>query len=208
MYSIEEFIQELANERTDKLGFSENLYAGNTRESIIRKHNLLTYLTKMKSVNPRILLLGEAPGHKGCRLTGIPFTSERVLANHSFFQGLDFHFINEDLECEQSATIVWNVLQNFTDKPLIWNIFPFHPYDGINFNTNRTPNETELELGKEYVLKLLQIFNIDTIVACGRKPESKLKGININHKYVRHPANGGRKKFVEGLTEIMNNYEF
>ena len=75
MYSIEEFIQELANERTDKLGFSENLYAGNTRESIIRKHNLLTYLTKMKSVNPRILLLGEAPGHKGCRLTGIPFTS-------------------------------------------------------------------------------------------------------------------------------------
>ena len=75
MYSIEEFIQELANERTDKLGFSENLYSGTTRESIIRKHNLLTYLTKMKSLNPRILLLGEAPGNKGCKLTGIPFTS-------------------------------------------------------------------------------------------------------------------------------------
>src|SRR5690554_7935733 len=175
MYSIEEFIQELANERTEKVGVSENVYAGNTRESIIRKHNLLTYLTKMKSVNPRILLLGEAPGHKGCRLTGIPFTSERVLANHSFFQGLDFHFINENLECEQSATIVWNVLQNFTDKPLIWDIFLFHSYDGINFNTNSTPNETELELGKEYVIKLLQIFIIDTIFVCSRTLDSKLK---------------------------------
>jgi uracil-DNA glycosylase len=27
------------------------------------------------------LLLGEAPGHKGCALTGIPFTSQRVLTS-------------------------------------------------------------------------------------------------------------------------------
>ncbi len=206
MHSIEHFIEELGNENLDKYGFSENLYAGNSKESVIRKHNLLTYLEKMKSLNPRFLLLGEAPGYKGCRLTGVPFTSEKILANHSFFQDFGFQFINEKLESEQSATIVWNVLQDLNNKPLIWNIFPFHPYDGNDYQSNRTPNENELELGKSYLDKLLEIFDIDIIAAVGRKPESKLKDIGIEYRYVRHPANGGKNKFVDGINEIIAEF--
>lgn len=204
MYSIKTFIEGLENENLNEIGFSENLYAGNSKESMIRKHNLLTYLMKMKSLNPKLLLLGEAPGYKGCRLTGIPFTSESILANHAFFKNLDFHFINDKLESEQSATIVWNVLQDYREKPLIWNIFPFHPYDGKNQNTNRTPNENELELGKVYLLKLLDIFNIEIIAAVGRKPESKIKEVSIKSHYVRHPANGGKTKFINGINKIMS----
>jgi len=203
MHTIEQFIKDLENENLDKLGFSENLYAGDNKESIIRKHNLLTYLENMKSLNPKFLLLGEAPGYKGCRLTGVPFTSEKILASHSFFADFDFKFINENLESEQSATIVWNVLQDLKSKPLIWNIFPFHPYNGNDCQTNRTPNEKELELGKEYLIKLLKIFEIDFIAAVGRKPESKLSGIETKYQYVRHPANGGKNKFVEGIKEII-----
>jgi len=203
MQTIEQFIKDLENENLDKFGFSENLYAGNSTESIIRKHNLLTYLQKMKSLRPKFLLLGEAPGYKGCRLTGVPFTSEKILANHSFFKDFGFQFINEKLESEQSATIVWNVLQGLKSKPLIWNIFPFHPYDGTNSYTNRTPSENELELGKKYLIKLLEIFEIDIIAAVGRKPESRLKDIGIKYKYVRHPANGGKNKFVDGINEIV-----
>jgi hypothetical protein len=204
MHTIEKFIAELENENLSEIGFSENLYAGNSRESRIRKQNLLTYLVKMKSLNPKFLLLGEAPGHKGCRLTGIPFTSEKILANHPFFKNLNFQFINDNLESEQSATIVWNLLQNCDNKPLIWNIFPFHPYDGLNQNTNRTPNQNELEIGKKYLLILLDIFKINLIAAVGRKPESKLKEIGIQYQYVRHPANGGKNKFVIGINKLMN----
>lgn len=203
MHTIDKFITELENENLSEIGFSENLYTGNSSGSIIRKHNLLTYLLKMKSLNPKFLLLGEAPGYKGCRLTGIPFTSEKILANHPFFKDLNFQFINDNLESEQSATIVWNILQNYENKPLIWNIFPFHPYDGLNHNTNRTPNENELEIGKEYLLKLLDIFKINLIAAVGRKPESKINEINIQYQYVRHPANGGRNKFVSGINKLM-----
>lgn len=203
MQTIEQFIQDLGNENLDKYGFSENLYAGDSRESVIRKHNLLTYLQNMKFLKPRFLLLGEAPGYKGCRLTGVPFTSERILANHSFFKDFDFQFISEKLESEQSATIVWNVLQGLKNKPLIWNIFPYHPHDGSYYQTNRTPNEKELELGKKYLAKLLEIFEIDIIVAVGRKPESKIRDLGIEYKYVRHPANGGKNKFVDGINEIV-----
>ena len=201
--NIENFIKDLENAEIDKLGFSENLYAGRNNESSIRKHNLRTYLQRMKSLNPKILLLGEAPGYKGCRLTGIPFTSEKILANHLFFKNLDYQFINEKLESEQSATIVWNALQDIENKPLIWNIFPFHPFDGKDYSTNRTPNETELELGKEFLKKLLQLFDIEIIAAVGRKPESKLKELNFRYQYVRHPANGGKNKFIEGISKIM-----
>lgn len=204
MYTIESFIEDLKNEKNHRLGFSENLYSGNDRDANIRRHNLLTYFSKMKSLNPKILLLGEAPGYKGCRLTGVPFTSEKILANHDFFKNQNFQFINQTLETEQSATIVWNVLQDFENKPLIWNIFPFHPYDGINLNSNRTPTDTELELGKEYLLKLLHLFNIELIAAVGRKPESKLQSLNISYEYVRHPANGGKKKFVDGISRLLN----
>ena len=204
MHNIKSFITDLVNAKIDSLGFSENLYSGNSNESLIRKHNLELYLEQMKLSKPKLLLLGEAPGYKGCRLTGVPFTSEKILANHSYFQDNDYKFINKNLESEQSATIVWNVLHEFENKPLIWNIFPFHPYDGNNYNTNRTPNENELEFGKEYLLNLLEIFKIDTIAAVGRKPESKLKEINIKSQYVRHPANGGKSKFVEGINNIIN----
>jgi hypothetical protein len=203
MHNIISFIKDLENTEINNLGYSVNLYA-NDDNSLIRKHNLETYLKQMKSLKPRLLLLGEAPGYKGCRLTGVPFTSEKILANNSFFKDIDYKFINERFESEQSATIVWDALNEFDYKPLIWNIFPFHPYDGKDYNSNRPPNERELELGEKHLLKLLEIFEIDTIVAVGRKPESKLKGIDIRSEYVRHPANGGKNKFVEGIKNIMN----
>lgn len=136
-------------------------------------------------------------------MTGVPFTSEKILANNSFFKDFGFQFINEKLESEQSATIVWSVLENLRYIPLIWNIFPYHPYNGNDYHSNRTPNENELELGKNYLIKLLGIFEIDIIAAVGRKPESKLKDIGIEYKYIRHPANGGKSEFIDGINQIF-----
>ena len=46
-------------------------------------------------------------------------------------------------------------------------------------------------------------INIDNIIALGRKPESKLKGFGYHYGYIRHPANGGKNKFVNGLKEVL-----
>ena len=197
MTEIDLFINNISTSMNEELGTSENLYRGNSFESRVRRWNLNLYLEKMKTTSPKVLFLGEAPGYKGCKLTGIPFTSEKMVAANSFFSSQDYKFINsaDKLESEISATIVWNELESFERKPLIWNIFPFHPYQENDPNSNRTPNNAELNLGREVLEQLLTIFSIEKIVAVGRKPESRLTELGIDFAYVRHPANGGKNDF-------------
>lgn len=204
MNQIDNFISRLS--LVSKTKETTNLYFGDSKESQIRRNNLKTYLTKMKNLNPRFLILGEAPGYKGCRLSGIAFTSEKVLFENSFFEKEQIEFINklDKLESEISATIVWSEISKLTTKPLIWNIYPFHPHSADDIKTNRTPTNTELEEGKGFLRELLQIFDIQKIIALGRKPESQLSEIEIPSVYVRHPANGGKNQFVTGLNNEMN----
>lgn len=199
MDPITNFISELSLVR--KSGDTTNLYSGDSRESKIRRNNLEVYLTIMKDLEPTVLLLGEAPGHKGCRLSGIPFTSERVLAENPFFRNKEIQFINEpaNLESEISATIVWGEISKLDIKPLIWNIFPFHPHSANDVKTNRTPTTAELEEGKEFLEKIVALFPIKKILALGRKPQSQLAEIGLPFSYIRHPANGGKAEFVKGI---------
>lgn len=205
MTGITSFIKTIENSENEKIGSSENLYKGNSFESKVRKWNLNLYLENMKAINPHILFLGEAPGYKGCKLTGIPFTSEKMVATNNFFKGHSYKFINQPnkFESEISATIIWSELNKFNNKPLIWNIFPFHPYQQNNSDSNRTPNNDELNLGKSILKDLLQLFSIKKIVAIGRKPESRLNELGIDYVYVRHPANGGKNEFIEGINKIL-----
>ena len=199
MEQIDNFISRLS--LIKKTSDTTNLYFGDSRESEIRRNNLKVYLTKMKSINPSFLILGEAPGYKGCRLSGVAFTSERVLAENTFFKSEPFQFINDkkNLESEISATIVWNEISKLNAKPLIWNIFPFHPHPPGNTLKNRTPTDTELAEGKNFLDDLLKIYDIKKIIALGRKPESQLEKIGLPFSYVRHPSNGGKTDFVKGL---------
>lgn len=205
MLEINNFVQKLSLEKVSTN--SRNLYQGNTVASQIRKENLQLYLTKMKRLRPKILLLGEAPGYKGCGITGIAFSSERLLHENNFFKDQGFRCFNERdcLESEISATIVWKELDQISAKPLIWNIYPFHPHAPENFRTNRTPTRDELIKGKIFLKELLKMFDIQQIVALGRKPESQLIDLGFSYTYLRHPANGGKRKFVDGLRPILNN---
>ncbi len=203
MPSITGFIDLLANCKTDPLCV-ENLYSGNSLESDVRRHNLQLYLEKMSALNPDVILVGEAPGYKGCALTGIPFTSENVLAKNEFFQGENYQFINKDRrEKESSATIVWGELADCVNKPLIWNIFPFHPFEKGNLKSNRTPTIEELAQGLKIFDELLKLFDIKKIVAVGKKSESQIKNNKYYYAAIRHPANGGKNDFAEGLKRIL-----
>ena len=88
--------------------------------------NLLSYLELMlKTDGKRILLIGEAPGYKGCKITGIPFTSGKVFENvkHPVLSTLRKNLHLSKIESENNATIVWNYLATKTCTPLFWNSF-------------------------------------------------------------------------------------
>lgn len=203
--AILHFIRSLGKIRPEAGQSWSNLYAGRSKASRLRRHNLQRYLEQLAARQPRLLFLGEAPGYKGCRLTGVPFSSEKLIHNHPFFrqQGYELLHENDKLQSEQSARIVWEALDDFEVLPLIWNIFPFHPHAPGNSKSNRTPTKKELELGQPYLEQLLEIFPIAHILAVGKKAAMMLEKEDIPHSCLRHPAHGGKTQFREQLAAFL-----
>ena len=95
MSKIQSFIKRIEAVDNESLGSSKNLYRIDNIDGQIRSWNLNLYLENMKKIAPKILLLGEAPGYNGCGLTGIPFTSEKIIATTPFFSRQNYRFINK-----------------------------------------------------------------------------------------------------------------
>ena len=206
---IETFITNLVQCSVTFKAPVENIYSPNTLASENTVNNLKLYLNEMLSKNPKYLIVGEAPGYNGCRWSGIPFTSEAILINNPFFNK---NYKVRDItkpQKESSATIVWKCLDELKIYPLMWNAFPFHPYCNNKTNSNRTPNSQELEFGSEILKDLISIFRIDNenIFAIGKKAERILSSYDSfdSVKYIRHPSNGGKNDFIEGMHKWINS---
>lgn len=204
---LKEFVEELAITKVTPNVY--NQYSYETEENLIRRNNLLTYLKQMSKLKPRILLVGEAPGYRGCRLTGVPFTSEHLIMNNmkglTIFgkeSGYKLASNSDKLLREATATIIWETLLKYEISSLAWNAFPFHPHKEESGHTNRTPLKSELIIGEKPLLQMIEMFNIKKVVAVGSKAEQSLIKLNINCHKVRHPAQGGKNEFVEGIRKF------
>ena len=153
-----------------EIGETFNQYA----ESSLRRARLAAYLESR--LEARYLLVGEAAGYRGARLSGIPFTSERQLTGVG--------------PAEASATIVQQTLAELGigNDVLLWNVVPTHPGTVL---ANRRPTSAEVRGGMAFVEELLAGR---MPVAVGRVAHSALGG-----RYVRHPPHGGAAEFREGL---------
>ena len=193
------FVEKLAQQRVSVNTTNQFSYELATNE--IRRNNLIHYLLLMYERKPKVLLVSEAPGYLGMKLTGVPFSSERTLLTHHFYSGNKNFDVEFNGITEPSATIVWNVLDSIGHIPLMFPAFPFHPNSEGNPNSNRPPTDGELGIGEKYLKELIEIFGLKKFIAIGRKAESTLLKMNIVAPYVRHPANGGATKFRQGLEE-------
>lgn len=175
----------------------------------IRRDNLLIYLNQMDKAQPRIMLIGEAPGYRGSRITGVPLTSEYILMKDTKLFGKKVGYklpeLKDKLIKEATATIIRETLSSLNIVFLAWNSFPFHPHKPGDLTTNRTPLKREIEMGKKPLLELIKLFDIQHVIAVGRKAEGSLKSLNIPAHYVRHPAQGGKNEFVKGMKRIKDD---
>lgn len=184
---------------------------GDSAGNAIRRRNLRLYLRQMAAIRPEILLVGEAVSYRGGRLTGIAFVSETVMLGGAETacgrvlgadQGYRKATSGPRLSTEASATMVWETIATIRPLPLLWNAFPFHPFHSGNPESNRAPSAAELLLGQTFILRLLRIFPIRTVVAVGNHASLSLQRLEIEHTRVRHPSQGGKRLFVEGMARL------
>lgn len=168
----------------------------------IRKENLRNYLRSF-SERPSIFVIGEAPGWRGCRFSGVPFTSEFQLCNGSLpFEGSQSSK-NHSPYREGTATIFWEIMQIYHPHFLAWNCIPFHPHKPGGANTNRTPTTGEINRYLTLLSELIALVKPDQIVAIGKSAEHALERANIPSSYIRHPSHGGKIEFKQGMEKIF-----
>jgi hypothetical protein len=147
------------------------------RGAIVRRERLVGYLEARADAG--LLLVGEAPGFRGARVSGIPFTSERQLSGTG--------------PAEATATIVHGVLERLglTGDVLLWNAVPAHPHRPGEPRSNRRPTRAEVDAGRRFVEELTR----------GREviPVGRVAGEALDLPWIRHPSHGGASAFAEGL---------
>lgn len=127
-----------------------------------------------------MLVVAEAPGYRGTRVSGIPLTSERQLTGAG--------------PAEATATIVHRALAELGCERdvLLWNTVPTHPGDE---RSNRPPTRGEVVCGLPFARELARGRRV---VAVGRVSHAAFGGT-----YVRHPSRGGAVAFRRGLEDVL-----
>jgi uracil-DNA glycosylase family 4 len=157
-----------------EIGCTFNQY----RASRLLQERLRVYLESRRDA--LLMLVGEAAGYRGARVSGIPFTSERQVIGAG--------------PAEATATVVHRVLAELgiEQDVLLWNVVPTHPGTGT---TNRRPTRGEVEGGLPFLCELARGRRT---IAVGRVAHAVLGG-----RYVRHPSHGGAQPFRAGVIESL-----
>src|SRR5581483_9549346 len=102
-----------------RIGATFNQYTG----SELLRSRLAAHLER----DAATVLVGEAAGYRGARVSGLAFTSERQITGRG--------------SAEATATIVHRVLGELglEDEVLLWNVVPTHPHEPDRPYTNRRP---------------------------------------------------------------------
>jgi Uracil DNA glycosylase superfamily len=160
-----------------EIGDTFNQYASS---AALRKR-LSDYLARR--VGAHLLLVGEAAGYRGARVSGVPFTSERQLTGAG--------------PAEATATIVHRVLRELglEDDVLLWNVVPTHPHRPGEPASNRRPRAEEVAASRPFLEELARSRHV---VPVGRVAEAAL-----DIEGIRHPSHGGAAAFRDGLARLV-----
>ena len=174
---MEELIDRLRHAR---IGATFNFYRDGDGAAA-RRQRLRAYLESREAAP--LLLVGEAAGHRGARVSGIPFTSERQLTGRG--------------PAEATATIVRRTLTDLAleEQTLCWNVVPTHPHLPGRPASNRRPSLAEIDASRGFLEELARNRRV---IPVGRLAERELGAPGV-----RHPSHGGAEAFRDGLRRLL-----
>ncbi len=150
------------------------------------------------------VLIGEAAGYQGCKVSGVPFTSERLILEGVIprIEVPPGRLSSRPRPwSEPSATTVWKTLHRLgiASRTVLWNAYPWHPHKPGVLHSNRTPSRMERQAGVSVAHGLLRLFPGARVFAVGRNAESSLAELGIPAPCLRHPSMGGATTFARQL---------
>lgn len=172
----------------------------------MRRKNLKAYLTTVAEPNT-VLVLGQSPAWRGCRFTGVPFTSQAQLLRPDFPVEGERTSRGPNPLSERTATQIWEYLLPYHPGIFLWYAFPLHAHRPGATQTNRTPTRRELDEFGPVVEKLHEILDPEKVMAVGRSAQTALENLDLEHTYVRHPAYGGVRAFRRGVSDLLEDDE-
>jgi uracil-DNA glycosylase len=206
---IEAFVSRLAS--TPAGPNSVNPYDSAEKQNAIRRRNLTRYLRQLAERRPRVLLVGEAPGYRGMRITGVPFTNTVLLRGGIPHFGLlgeengyELPEVPPGVSPEPTATVMWQTLVELDFLPALWSAFPLHPHRPGVPRSNRTPTGREAAAWSWSWQALQELLEIERVVAVGNIAAASLARSGYDVPRVRHPAHGGKVLFASGLRELLD----
>jgi hypothetical protein len=170
----------------------------------IRKENLEAYLTAAVVQGIDSVWIARDCGYRGARRTGIALTDEphlHMFERHFGLQGIRKATTREWLK-ERTATEVWKVIKETDAKIFLWNVFPFHPFDGEDPMSNRCHTVSEFNECKHLLMDLLRLLSPKTIVAIGGDAQRGLGKLGFAAVPVRHPSYGGHIEFRTAIRTL------
>lgn len=168
----------------------------------IRRSNLLAYLGSFDRVPP-VLIVGEAPGPRGCRFSGVPFTNEaQLLSGTHPFSGRQSSNRPAPYGA-YSSNALWDALGRYYPRFLLWNSVPFHPHRPGEALSIRTPRGTEVREWSGLLGEMVGLLQPELIVALGRKAQEAMRQVGVGCIYLRHPSMGGLRAFRDGVVKLL-----
>ena len=163
------------------IGATCNMYSDLVDGGGERRGWLRRYLTARWQAP--VVLVGEAAGYAGARLSGIAFTS--------------VYQLGAGTQKELSAAIVHKTLAvlGAEEQVLLWNTVPTHPHQPGQPRSNRTPTAAEVAAGAAF---LSRVAAGRLVVGVGR-----IAARQADAPYIRHPSHGGARAFADGLAAVL-----
>lgn len=173
----------------------------------VRRKNLRGYLGALVELGVDTIWMGRDLGYRGGRRTGLALTDEHRLPQlaKSYPGSAPTKATKGPAVAERTAAEIWAILARLDRRPLLWNVFPFHPHELNAPMTNRRFTARELAKVTDLNQALVTWLGIKRIICIGQDASTYASAFGVSVECVRHPSYGGVADFRNGISRIYGN---